>query len=69
MKKTVIALFAIAMISMVSVSCKKKCECTTTGGGMPATTATLEITSGQCSDNNATVTTMGVTMKTECKDM
>lgn len=66
MKKLMAIIGATLMLAGVATSCSKTCECVTTTDGI-STTSEVTIKSGKCSDMNAEVTNMGITVKTECK--
>ncbi len=74
MKKVLLALGVVAMFAFAtSCSKEKDCTCTTSYSGTGSeyftpTTADMHIEDGDCSDGNATVSTMGVTATTECKE-
>lgn len=70
MKKIVLALAAIAMVAMFTVSCNKTCTCKTyLGGTVITTTEDVEVESGKkCSDMNTYVTdNSGNKTGMECK--
>ncbi|MDR1345112.1 MAG: hypothetical protein LBK03_00215 [Bacteroidales bacterium] len=67
MKKALCVLAVIAMVAMVSTSCKKNCECTTETDGKVIGTVTSEIKNGKCSDLESEITIGSSTTKTTCK--
>ena len=67
MKKLMVIIGATLMLAGVATSCRKTCECVTTTEGISPRTSEVTIKSGKCSDMNAEVTNMGITVKTECK--
>ena len=67
MKKLMCVLAAVALVAVVSTSCKKTCECTTKAGGVVIATASSEIKKGKCSDLDSKTTVLGITQETTCK--
>ena len=69
MKKLLLGLAVIGMITLASCSKEKDCECTSTSGGTEIGTTTTTIEDGECSDMDTEVTSGGVTAKTECVEV
>ena len=64
MKKVLTIVAIVAMVACMA-SCKKKCNCTTTGNGQVVQTVEMESTN--CSKLNASQTVGGMVQETKCK--
>ncbi len=69
MKKLLLGLAVIGMITLVGCSKEKDCECVSSQDGMDDVTQTVTIEDGDCADMDQEVTTGGMTLKTVCKEV
>lgn len=60
MKKTILALCAIALVSLAATSCKKTCTCTATVLGISSSVEVGEMTSSECEEYNPSAEFPGV---------
>lgn len=70
MKKALIILSVVALLGVLSTSCKKTCECTTYANDAILSTEEFEYERGdidKCSDLNTLVTIGGQKTGVECK--
>lgn len=69
MKKFLIIVGVIAMVGLAT-SCKKEkdCVCKSYTGETEMGSTETTIKDGECSDLNTSTTSMGMTVKTECKE-